>query len=151
MRPRITRGGAIALIYCAMSVGITACGSDESGSGTVAEKVSTAAEAAKTQATGAAKETESSPQTKTVEKTVTESAPAASGSSTVQTAPTTTASSQSDDGGLEWWAWVLIGVAAAGVLVAAFAAGRHRSSPPGDPVAEPTSPEPGPPAGTPPA
>jgi cobalamin biosynthesis Mg chelatase CobN len=169
----VTRAGTIALVCCVVPVGLSACGSGASGSGTVAEQASAAVDATRTQATEAASATKPSTnaetptktvtapaqtttvtapaQSTTVEKTVTASAPASTTSVTVQAAPSTAATSQPDEGGLEWWAWVLIGLAAAGAVVAAFAAGRHRQAPVDDPALEPTTtPEPASPTDTPP-
>ena len=69
----------------------------------------------------------------------------------VQGGSTTTkaaGSSSGGGGGLPGWAWALIGVGAAGLLIAAFAAGRHRQQPggpPGAPGAPPASGGPQPP------
>ena len=54
---------------------------------------------------------------------------------TTRTSGTVAAAGAPDDGGLPGWAWELIALAGAGLLAAAFAAGRHRNEPP----------EPGPP------
>lgn len=178
----VTRAGTIALVCCVVPVGLSACGSGASGSGTVAEQASAAVDATRTQATEAASATKPSTnaetptktvtapaqtktvtapaqtttvtapaQSTTVEKTVTASAPASTTSVTVQAPPSTAATSPPDESGLEWWAWVLIGLAAAGAVVAAFAAGRHRQAPLDDPALEPTTPpEPASPTDTPP-
>lgn len=70
--------------------------------------------------------------TTTTTKTVTQGAPTASVTA-VQVNPTATTADQSGDGGLQWWAWVLIGLGVAGLGVAVYALGRRRSNAPGAP------------------
>jgi hypothetical protein len=49
---------------------------------------------------------------------------------TTRTSSTLAVAGTSDDSGLPGWAWALIALGGAGLVAAAFAAGRHRKQPP---------------------
>src|SRR4051794_37262398 len=102
------------------------------GSGEAAEEARTAARtatAAVTQTDKTVTETRTATVTqpqKTVTDTATVTSPPKSATVTVaHHAQTPTTGDDSGDGGLEWWGWVLIGLAIAGVGIAIFALGRR--------------------------
>ncbi len=138
----------------ASAAGLSACGSASVSSSvsSVAKQVSTAVSGGSKTET-VTKSTSAPTVTKSVSApTVTKSVSAPGGTTSIGNttsvsvnAPTTTATNESS-GGLPWWAWLLIGLAIAGVVALIYAAGRRRGKdkrvPPaatgGDPPVPPT-------------
>jgi hypothetical protein len=128
---------ALALALGIATAQLSACGASSAVS-SAAQSASSAisSAAAKVKSTTATTKTAT---TRTATTTTTKSASAkpstqpgatisvtSSGTVNVQAKPTKPASTESGNGGLPWWGWVLIGMAIVAVIVAIFAAGRRR-------------------------
>ena len=124
------------LIVAALALGVATAALSGCGSGAASSAASSAADqatgAVSSAAAGITSKTQSAPATagaQTVTKTATQPAATTSVTNSVSVnaqATHTTPAPTDSGGGLPWWGWVLIGLGAAGVLVAVFAAGQRR-------------------------
>jgi cobalamin biosynthesis Mg chelatase CobN len=138
----------MSLIVGALVLGLTAaaisgCASASANTASVTSAASSASKQASGAATSAAAGAKSATRTATVTatstaqpsatKTVTQPGATVSKNNSISITAhgTQTTPAKSDSGGgLPWWGWVLIALAAIAVLVAVFSAGRRRGGPP---------------------